>query len=175
MEFKSISLSVKDIDRLLSINDDERREVREFMARSMAEPESVHAEEYRDSSPTIYKFARRIERRVKSARRRAERKQPLKTELPAIPTATREETTVSCVVLESYNRNFKSILTRFNDHLDLMISRFNIFENPTCDNAAFMYLTDLRDRVKSLLSQYIARQRPDIHPQAASITFPTAI
>ena len=84
MEFKSITLSAHEIDRLLSIDDaDERREVREFMTQSMANPESVHAEEYRESSPTIYKMARRIERRVKSARRRAERKSAPKPEQSA--------------------------------------------------------------------------------------------
>ena len=180
MEFKSITLSAHEIDRLLSIDDaDERREVREFMSQSMANPESVHAEEYRDSSPTIYKMARRIERRVKSARRRAERKSAPKPVQPAPanprPEATERESTVTCVVLASNERIFKSTLTSLNDHLDRMLSRFNIFETPSRDNAAFTYLTDLRDRINTLLTRYVARPRPDIHPQAASLTFPTTL
>ncbi len=180
MEFKSITLSAHEIDRLLSIDDaDERREVREFMTQSMANPESVHAEEYRESSPTIYKMARRIERRVKSARRRAERKSAPKPEQSAPanprPEAPEREPMVTCVVLASNERIFKSTLTSLNEHLDRMLSRFNIFETPSHSNAAFTYLTDLRDRINTLLTRYIARPRPDIHPQAASLTFPTTL
>lgn len=175
MEFKSITLSSQDLDRLLSIdNADERREVREFLEHSMANPESVRAEDYRRSSPAIYNIARRIERRVKSARRRAERKATPKTERTT-STATREETTVSCVVLASYDRILKSTLTSLNEHLDLMVSRFDIFEDLSTGNDAFIYLTDLRDRVKSLLAGYISGPRPDVHYQAAGITFPAAL
>ena len=129
MKFKSISLSAEEIDRLLSIDDAEERSlVRDFISLSMRNPEAIHADEYRDDCPVIYKFARRVERRFKTACRRLERKnketkpEPIETEEPQQAETVKtigwgDVPTISCIVTPQYCSQFIGSVTSLADSL----------------------------------------------------------
>lgn len=117
MKIKSITLSITELTNLLSIDSaDVRRQALEALNEAVAEPENIDIERYRDSHPVVQAIVEKVDRRARSACRRAESRAARKQQKQDV--TIRVEMTDSTVKrLLWLRQNLHKTLGRLNDAL----------------------------------------------------------